>query len=260
MTNPSGAPPVRLRRDGDVCVVTLDRPEKLNALSTDVEGRLLATLDSAEVSSSRAVVIEGAGRAFSAGADVNEMRDQTTDAVLEYYRTTGRVFERLASMPQPTLAAIHGYCLGGGFELALACDLRIAARSAVFGLPEIELGILPSSGGTTRLVRALGAARATELVLWRRRLTAEEAFRLGVVSEIVDDDVTSRALAVGRDLASLPPLAVDVTKQAIAAAAESGREAALLIERLAYAAFSQTDAHRDATAAFASRRERERPA
>jgi enoyl-CoA hydratase/carnithine racemase len=260
MTDRSAAPPIRVRREGEVSVVTLARPEKLNALSTEVERRLADALDDAEVSSSRAVVIEGAGRAFSAGADVNEMRDQTTDAVLEYYRTTGGLYERLASMPQPTIAAIHGYCLGGGFELALACDLRVAARSAVFGLPEIELGILPSSGGTTRLVRALGAARATELVLCRRRFGAEEAFRLGVVSEIVDHDVTSRALELGRDLASLPAVAVEVTKQAIAAVAESGRDAGLLIERLAYAALSQTDAHRDATAAFAERRKRERPA
>jgi enoyl-CoA hydratase/carnithine racemase len=245
-----GSPLVRVRRRGEIAVVTLDRPDKLNALSTEVERGLAAALHRDDVSSSRAVVIEGAGRAFSAGADVNEMRDQTTDAVLAYYRETGWVYERVASMSQPTIAAIHGYCLGGGLELALACDLRVAARSALFGLPEIELGILPSSGGTLRLVRALGPARATELVLSRRRFSAEEALRFGVVTEVVDEEVTSRALAIGEDLASLPPVAVEVTKRAIAAAAESGREAVLLIERLAYAALSQTDAHREATTSF----------
>jgi enoyl-CoA hydratase/carnithine racemase len=251
MTDP---PLVRVRRLGDVAVVTLDRPDKLNALSTEVERALAAALDRDDVSSSRAVVIDGAGRAFSAGADVNEMGDQTIGAVLAYYRDTGGVYERVASTPQPTIAAIHGYCLGGGFELAMACDLRVATRSATFGLPEIELGILPSSGGTLRLVRALGPARATELVLSRRRFSADEALRLGVVTEIVDEDATSRALALGEDLASLPPTAVDVTKRAIAAAAESGREAVLLIEQLAYAALSQTNAHRDATTSFARRR------
>jgi enoyl-CoA hydratase/carnithine racemase len=255
----SPPPRVGVRRKGNVAVVTLERQEKLNALSTGVERALADALQRAEVSSSRAVVIEGAGRAFSAGADVSEMRDQTTDSVVEYYRGTGTVYEAVASMPQPTIAAIHGYCLGGGLELALACDLRVAARSAVFGLPEIELGILPSSGGTMRLVRAVGVARATELILSRRRFTAEEAFRFGVVSEVVDEDVTTRTLAIAEDLASLPPVAVGVTKQAIAAAAESGREATLLIERLAYAALSQSDAHRDAATSFAERRRPGRP-
>jgi enoyl-CoA hydratase/carnithine racemase len=242
---------VRVRREGAVAVLTLDRPQKLNALSTEVERDLAAALQTRKVSSSRAVVIEGAGRAFSAGADVTEMREQTPDAILAYYRATGTVYERVAEMPQPTIAAIHGYCLGGGLELAMACDLRVAGRSAVFGLPEIELGILPSSGGTLRLVRALGAARTTELVLSRRRFGAEEALRFGVVTEVVGDDAPSpRAIELGADLAALPPLAVDVTKRAIAAAAESGREAALLIERLAYATLSQTAEHRDATQTF----------
>jgi enoyl-CoA hydratase/carnithine racemase len=247
-------PLVRIRREDAVAVLTLDRPEKLNALSTEVERDLTAALDVDDVSSSRAVVIQGEGRAFSAGADVNEMGRQTPEAILAYYRATGTVYERVASMPQPTIAVIHGYCLGGGLELAMACDLRVAARSAVLGLPEIELGILPSSGGTLRLVRAVGVARATELVLSRRRFGAAAALRLGVVTEVVDDGAaSSRALELATDMASLPPLAVEVTKRAIAAAAESGREAALLIEQLAYAALSQTDEHRRATDAFGAR-------
>jgi enoyl-CoA hydratase/carnithine racemase len=247
-------PLIETRREDGVCVLTLNRPDKLNALSTELEGELASALDADDVAGSRAVVIGGAGRAFSAGADVDEMGGQSTDDLLRYYRETGGVYERVASLPQPTVAAIHGYCLGGGFELALACDLRVAARSAVFGLPEIELGILPSSGGTTRLVRAVGAARATELILARRRFDAGDAFRFGLVTEVVDEDPAGRALALAAELAALPPLAVQVTKGAIAAAAESGREAALLIERLAYAALAQTDEHRRATAAFGERR------
>jgi enoyl-CoA hydratase/carnithine racemase len=241
---------VEVRRRDVVAVVTLNRPEKLNALSTDVERALAGVLDGDDVASSRAVVFEGAGRAFSAGADVSEMNDQTPEAILRYYRETGTVYERIASLPKPTIAAIHGYCLGGGFELALACDLRVAGRDATFGLPEIELGILPSSGGTLRLVRAVGAARATELVLSRRRLGADEAHRLGVVTELAEGDVSARAIELAEGLAGLPPLAVEVTKRAIAAAAESGREAALLIEQLAYATLAQTEAHHDATRGF----------
>jgi enoyl-CoA hydratase/carnithine racemase len=245
---------VEVGRDGPIVVLTLNRPEKLNALSVAVERALAEALGTDEVASSRAVVLTGAGRAFSAGADVNEMGGQTPGEVLAYYRATGTVYERMAALPQPTIAAIHGYCLGGGFELSLACDLRVAARSAVFGLPELDLGILPSSGGTTRLVRAVGAARATELILARRRFSAEEGLSFGVVTEVVDDEeVSSRALALAADLAALPPLAVDVTKRVIAAAAESGRETALLIEQLAYATLAQTDAHREATTAFGER-------
>jgi enoyl-CoA hydratase/carnithine racemase len=238
------------RLEGEVAVLTLNRPEKLNALSTALERELSAALDRDDVRAARAVVIAGAGRAFSAGADVTEMGDQAPDAVIRYYAEIGGVYERVASWPSPTIAAIHGYCLGGGFELALACDLRIAGRDATFGLPEVEIGILPSSGGTHRLVRAVGAARATELILARRRLSADDAHRIGVVTEVVDGDPTGRALELAADVASLPPLAVRVTKRAIAAAAESSRDAALLIEQLAYATLAQTDAHDDATAAF----------
>jgi enoyl-CoA hydratase/carnithine racemase len=238
---------VEVRREGDVAVVTLNRPEKLNALSTDVERALADAFDGDEVEAARAIVIEGAGRAFSAGADITEMGGQTPAAIMRYYRETGAMYEAVASSPRPTIAAIHGYCLGGGFELSLACDLRIATRDATFGLPEIELGILPSSGGTLRLVRAVGPARATELILSRRRLSAEEAYRIGVVSEVVDRDATARAVELAADIASLPPLAVEVTKRAIAAAAESGRDTALLVEQLAYAALAQTEAHAEAT-------------
>lgn len=245
---------VEVRREGAVAVLSLNRPEKLNALSAEVERDLAAALASDPVMAANAVVLEGSGRAFSAGADVNEMRDQTPEAIMSYYRTTGEVYERVASLAVPTVAAIHGYCLGGGFELALACDLRVAARSAVFGLPEVELGILPSSGGTLRLVRAVGPARAKEIMLWRHRFSAEDAHRFGLVTEVVDDaDAPARALELAGDLASLPPLAVEVGKRAIDAATDAGHQAALLIERLAYATLAQTDAHRDATRSFGER-------
>src|SRR3990172_170644 len=156
---------VRVRREGAVAVLTLNRPEKLNALSSSVEEALAAAVGSEEVATSAALVIEGSGRAFSAGADVHEMREQSVAAILEYYGTTGVVYDRVAALRQPTIAAIHGYCLGGGFELALACDFRIADATAVFGLPEVAIGIVPSSGGLTRLVRSVRAARAKELML-----------------------------------------------------------------------------------------------
>jgi enoyl-CoA hydratase/carnithine racemase len=242
---------VLVRREGDVAVLTLHRPEKLNALSTALEVELAAAVASEAVTSANALVVEGSGRAFSAGADVTELRDQTPADILADYRTTGEVYERVASLRQPTIAAIHGYCLGGGFELALGCDLRIADEDAIFGLPEVAIGIVPSSGGLHRLVRTVGPARAKELILARQRIDASEALRLGVVTEVVPaGTATARAVSLAGDLAALPPLAVEVAKRAIDAAAESSRDAAILIERLAYAALAQTPEHGGATEDF----------
>ena len=247
---------VQVRREGAVAVLTLNRPEKLNALSSSVEEALGGALGSADVGSSSAVVVAGSGRAFSAGADVHEMREQSVAAILEYYRTTGLVYERIASLRQPTVAAIHGYCLGGGFELALACDFRVADAAAVFGLPEVAIGIVPSSGGLTRLVRTVGPARAKELMLLRDRFDAEEARGFGLVTAVVPEgSAEARAIEVGTELAQLPPLAVEVAKRAADAATDSSREASLLIERLAYAALAQTEDHAEATAAFEEKRD-----
>jgi enoyl-CoA hydratase/carnithine racemase len=243
---------VSSRREGAVAVLTLNRPEKLNALSTALEEDLARALEAA--ASARAIVLEGAGRAFSAGADVNEMSGQTPEDILAYYATTGGVYERVATTRQPTIAAIHGYCLGGGLELSLACDLRVADATAVFGLPEVAIGIVPSSGGLHRLVRAVGPARAKELILMRERFDARQALAFGVVTEVVaDGEATSRAVEVASAIAALPPLAVEVAKRAIDAAAESSRDAAILIERLAYAALAQTPEHGWSTEAFGKR-------
>src|SRR3990170_1025377 len=221
---------VHVRREGAVAVVTLNRPEKLNALSTSVEEGLAAALTSAEVRSSAAVVLAGEGRAFSAGADVNEMREQSVAAILAYYRETGEVYERVAALPMPTIAAIHGYCLGGGFELALACDFRVADETAVFGLPEVGIGIVPSSGGTMRFTRMLGPARAKELLLLRERMPAHEAHRLGLVTEVVPaGGALARALEMAGELAALPPLAVELALKLVDAMPDASRDAGLLL-------------------------------
>jgi enoyl-CoA hydratase/carnithine racemase len=245
---------VNVHREGDVCVLTLTRPEKLNAISTDVERELGASFDDDRVRSSRALVLAGEGRAFSAGADVSEFHDRDPGAILAYYRDTGAVYERFAALPVATFAAIHGYCLGGALELALAADFRIADETAVFGLPEVALGILPSSGGTHRLVRLLGTARAKELALLRERLDAEEALRVGLVTDVAPaGSAVERAVQLAQRVAALPPLAVSVTKEAIDALADTSRDAALLVERVAYAALARTDDARAGLESFADR-------
>jgi enoyl-CoA hydratase/carnithine racemase len=251
---PDGLP--EIRREGDVCVVAFQREQKLNAISSDVERALLDALFGADVRDSRCVVFAGGERAFSAGADLKEERDESPGGIDAYYRDTGDVYERIASLPQPTFSAISGWCLGAGFELALATDFRIADETAVFGLPEVELGIVPSSGGTYRLVRALGPARAKELMLLKPRIDAAEAFRLGVATEVVQPgQALPRALELAARVAALPPLAASAAKQAADAIAESSREAGVLIERLAYAALAQTDEAREAGEAFGARKE-----
>jgi enoyl-CoA hydratase/carnithine racemase len=244
---------VEIAREGEVALLRLNRPEKLNAISSRVERHLHEALGSQLVRESGAVVILGEGRAFSAGADISEFEGRSPEDVLRYYHETGGVYEELAALPQPTIAAIHGYCLGGALELALALDFRIADDTAVFGFPEVSLGILASSGGLHRVTRLLGPARAKELFLLAERFGADEARAAGVVTEVVPaGQALERALEVAARLAALPRDAVAVTKQAIDATAAAPREAALLIERLAYAALAQTQAAQDAAAGFGS--------
>jgi enoyl-CoA hydratase/carnithine racemase len=230
-----------------VCLLTIRNEKKLNALSSVVERDLMRALSTRQVRDSACVVVTGSSRAFSAGADISEFAERDPSAVLAYYRDTGGVYEQLAGLPQPTIAAVSGHCLGAGFELALCADLRLADSSASFGFPELGLGILPSSGGTVRLTRLAGPARAKAIILRGQRLRADEAHSLGLVTEVVaDGTVVEAALDVAADLAAGPALATEVTKQTIDAAAESPQHPGLLLERFAYALLSQTP---DATAA-----------
>ncbi len=228
-------------RRGETFVLTLNRPAKLNAISGEMEREICDLLTTPELRAAACVVFTGAERVFSAGADITEFADLDPAAIMGYYRQTGDFVERVADLPQPTIAAICGYCLGGGFELALACDFRIADETAVFGLPEVKLGIVPSFGGAYRLTRLLGAARAKELVLLRERIDAADALRLGAVTEVVSaGEALDRALEHASRLARLPRLAVGVAKRAVDTMAEAPRGAALELERLAYGMLAQT--------------------
>lgn len=240
---------VELCREGRACVVRLRRESKLNAISAEVERELCAALESAEVREAACVVFTGGPRAFSAGADLNEMRGLDPASIISYYEGTGDFAERVADLPQPTLCAISGYCLGGGLELALATDFRIAEDSAIFGLPEVGLGILPSSGGTHRLVQLVGPARAKELILLRDRFSPAEAYRAGLVTELVGGgEALARALEHAERLAQLPQLALRVTKRVIDSISDGARATGLELERLAYGVLAQTPESDAATA------------
>jgi enoyl-CoA hydratase/carnithine racemase len=245
---------IEIHREGQTCIVTLRREHKLNAISGELERQLCAALEGPELAQAACVVLTGGQHVFSAGADLNEMRGLDPASIVSYYQGTGDFAERVANLPQPTFSAISGYCLGGGLELALATDFRIADHSAVFGLPEVGLGILPSSGGTHRLVQMLGPARAKEVILLRDRVSAQEAHRIGLITELVDEgEALSRAMTLAEFVSGHPQLAVRVTKRVVDSMSEGGRAAGLELERLAYGLLAQTPEADEATARRLSR-------
>jgi enoyl-CoA hydratase len=238
-----------------VVLVTLDRPEVLNALDYRTLGELADALEALDRDGSvRCVVITGAGdRAFAAGADIKEMAD-ATPVTMSVANNFAR-WERLKRVRVPMIAAVRGFALGGGCELAMACDMVVAAEDATFGQPEIKLGIMPGAGGTQRLTRALGKARAMELILTGRTFTAREAYERGLVSEIVArEEALPAALALASEIASLPPLAVRAAKEAVNRASELSLEAGLEFERRNFFMLFASDDQKEGMAAFVEKR------
>jgi enoyl-CoA hydratase len=238
-----------------VALATLNRPEVLNALDYRTLGELadaLETLDGDE--SVCCVVITGAGdRAFAAGADIKEMAD-ATPVTLSVANNFAR-WERLKRVRVPLIAAVRGFALGGGCELAMACDMIVAADDATFGQPEIKIGIMPGAGGTQRLTRALGKAKAMEMILTGRTLSAREAYERGLVSEIVArEEVLPAALALASEIAALPPLAVRAAKEAVNRAYELSLEAGLEFERRNFFMLFASDDQKEGMAAFVEKR------
>ncbi len=238
-----------------VALVTLDRPEALNALSFDLLDDLVAALESLDADPScRAVVITGAGeRAFAAGADIRELAPQTFASLTAGGRFA--TWDRLAAVGVPLIAAVRGFALGGGCELAMACDMIVAAEDAAFGQPEILLGVMPGAGGTQRLTRAIGKARAMELILTGRTMSAREAEASGLVTSIVPAAATvDAALELAGRIAAMPPLAVRAAKAAILAADESSLAEGLAQEREAFFRLFDTADQSEGMAAFTQKR------
>ena len=248
---------LRLERHDGVALLTLDRPQRLNAIGSDTHAQLQSALDAIEADPAlRAVVITGAGSVFSAGADISEMRTITgTEAFESFIRGFHACHSRLSALGQPSIAAINGLAFGGGFELALACDIRIAARTAKLGLPEIKLGLLPGAGGTQRLTRLVPMNIAQELIIAGRTLDAERAYSLGLVNSVTEpDDVLETALQLGRDLAAGPPRAMALGKRLLREGLELDLPAALEFEiEAGRAVFGAAEA-KEGLAAFAAKR------
>jgi enoyl-CoA hydratase/carnithine racemase len=213
-----------------VVLVRINRPEARNALNLEVRKLLSRYLtELSEDSTTRAVVITGNEKSFAAGADIKEMADLGTIEALQ--RGIHRLWQAIGSCRKPVIAAVSGYALGGGCELAMTCDIIVAGESASFGQPEVKIGILPGGGGTQRLARAVGKYKAMKYVLTGEMFSAREAFDMGLVSEVVPDpEVEGRALDLARQIAVLPPLAVQLAKEAVLAGMDAPLTSALALE------------------------------
>jgi enoyl-CoA hydratase len=238
-----------------VALVTLDRPRVLNALDFTLLAELTDALEALDRDRAcRAIVITGAGdRAFAAGADIRELAGQTAASLLadnQFHR-----WERIKRIRTPLIAAVRGLALGGGCELAMTCDMLVAGEGAQFGQPEIKLGVIPGAGGTQRLARAIGKAKAMEMVLTGRTIDAREADARGLVTRVVpDEEVVSSALGLAATVAAMPPLAVLAAKEAVNRAGELGLEAGLEFERRSFYLLFGTEDQREGMAAFTEKR------
>lgn len=246
---------IRLTRIDELALVTLDRPEVLNALSFAVLRDLAAAFDEIAGSNARALLIIGAGeRAFCAGADLTELIGRSLQAAREGARFGQATLAKLDTMPMPSIALLNGYAFGGGLELALACTFRIAGREAKLGLPEIKLGLIPGYGGTQRLPRLVGEARALEMILTGRSIAAEEALAIGLVNRIAEGDLVEAGKNFARELTGFSRSALGLARDAVRRGLRTNLTDGLAIEAdLSALAFQTADAA-EGTAAFLEKR------
>lgn len=246
--------PVLIERRGHVLIVTINRPKQRNALSTDVLNGLVGALDEAENDIEvRAVVLTGGIKLFASGADIRELRALTPAAYMSSPRQ--KAFARISNFPKPLIAAVAGYVLGGGCEIAMSADLIVAADSAVLGQPEINLGLLPGAGGTQRWSRVAGRFRAAELVLGASNVDAWTAHRMGMVAEVVPaEHVVTAGIAQAERLAAFSPVAQRAAKTALRMSEEVGISAGLDFERAQLSVLLSTKDHFEGIDAFLEKR------
>jgi len=247
---------VRSERRGAVALLTLDRPQALNALDAATLAALEARVgEVARDPDARALVLTGEGRAFAAGADIAAMRPFSAAEAGDFSRLGHRAFAALEALAVPTIAAVNGYALGGGCELACACDWIYASAKARFGQPEVNLGILPGFGGTSRLLRRVGVAWAKEIVLTGEMIDAELALRIGLVNRVfAPEELLEKAIAAGEAIAAKGPLAVAAAKRVLQHSQDADARVAHALEQEAFAAVFATEDHAEGMTAFLDKR------
>ena len=248
---------VRVERQDRIATITIDRPEKLNALNPDVIGELDAVFESVRGDGDvGGVILTGAGeKAFVAGADIGVLAEMDSLTGVEVSRDGQRVFRRIEGFPKPVIAAVGGYALGGGCELALACHLRVASERARFGLPEVGLGIIPGYGGTVRLTRLIGLGRALEMVLTGEMVDGETAARIGLANVAVPaDELMDRTRAMMGKILEKGPVAVEMALKSMYMAVQSSMEDALTFESSLFGLLASTGDMREGMGAFLEKR------
>ena len=238
-------------------LIQLNRPQQLNALNASLMSELAAALDEFDRDERvGCIVVTGNQRAFAAGADIKDMSQATAVEMLKH--NTISYWDHLKQLKKPVIAAVSGYCLGGGCELAMACDLIVAAESAQFGQPEINLGVIPGAGGTQRLTHAIGKSKTMDMVLTGRTLSAREAEQAGLVARVVPvEGYLDEALKLANDIASHAPLAVRFAKEAVNAAFEASLSEGLEFERRLFYFLFATDDQKEGMRAFLEKRKAE---
>lgn len=248
---------ITLAREGNIGIITVNRPEVLNALNRQTLMELkTAFLEFDEDAKIRAFIVTGSGpKAFVAGADINELNGLSPIEGLKFMHLGQEVFGLLEKMGTPSIAAVNGYALGGGCELAMACDLRVASTNAKFGQPEIKLGNIPGWGGTQRLPRLIGKTKAKELIFTGKFITAEEAEKLGLVNKVVPpDELLNAAKELARAVAAMAPVAVRMAKAAIDQGTETALEVGLNLEAQGVAMCLTTADQKEGVRAFFEKR------
>jgi enoyl-CoA hydratase len=248
---------ILVEQRGAVTLITLNRPKALNALNSAVLAELIAAFEAFDSDDGqRCAVLTGSERAFAAGADIKEMSDQGFASM--YSSNFFQGWEKVTATRKPWIAAVAGYALGGGCEVAMMADFIIAADSAQFGQPEIKLGVTPGMGGSQRLTRAIGKAKAMEMCLTGRNMGAEEAERSGLVAKVVPADrLLDEALATAEKIAAMAPLAAIATKEMVNAAFETGLAQGIVFERRLFHGLFGTDDQKEGMAAFVDKRKAE---
>jgi enoyl-CoA hydratase/3-hydroxyacyl-CoA dehydrogenase len=251
---------IKVEREESVLWIVLNRPHRLNAFNDILLEELADVLDTAEKDTSvKCLVVTGEGdRAFSAGADLTMFPKVTPVKAEEFSRAGQKVFGKIEEMSKPVIAAINGFALGGGLELALACDFRVAAEHAELGSPEINLGLIPGWGGTQRLVRNLGLAKAKEIVMFGNRLKADEALKIGLVNKVVHyEKLREEARESAKKLAEGPPIALKYAKHALNFGAQVPLDVGLRLEACLMGLSFSTEDLKEGVEAFMSRRKAE---
>jgi enoyl-CoA hydratase len=239
-----------------IATITVNRPDKLNALNARVIMELGLAVDAARESDDvGAIILTGAGRAFIAGADISELEQHNAMRMKAVSQTGSKVFRRFETSPKPTVAAVNGFCLGGGCEIAMACHMRVASEAAKFGQPETKLGLLPGYGGTQRLPRLVGKGRALQLLMTSEIIDAQEAYRIGLANKVVaPDQLLETTRAMLKTIMANGPLAVAACIEAVNNGYDATLEEAMTLEATMFGLLAATDDKREGTRAFVEKR------